>query len=34
MCPDAEKRRTDYVHLNQYRDSELARFFKVKMIPA
>jgi lipopolysaccharide/colanic/teichoic acid biosynthesis glycosyltransferase len=33
MYPDAEKRRADFAHLNQYRDSELARFFKVKDDP-
>ncbi len=33
MFPDAEKRRLDFAHLNQYQDSELARFFKVKNDP-
>jgi lipopolysaccharide/colanic/teichoic acid biosynthesis glycosyltransferase len=33
MYRDAEKRRADFAHLNQYNDSELARFFKVKDDP-
>jgi lipopolysaccharide/colanic/teichoic acid biosynthesis glycosyltransferase len=33
MYRDAEKRRVDFAHLNQYNDSELARFFKVKDDP-
>jgi len=33
MYPDAEQRREEYAHLNQYRDSELARFFKLKNDP-
>ena len=33
MFPDAEKRREEYAHLNQYRDSEIARFFKLKDDP-
>jgi Sugar transferases involved in lipopolysaccharide synthesis len=33
MYPDAEKRRADIAHMNQYGDSELARFFKVKDDP-
>jgi lipopolysaccharide/colanic/teichoic acid biosynthesis glycosyltransferase len=33
MSPDAEMRRTQYVHLNMYPYSELARFFKVENDP-
>lgn len=33
MTPDAELRRTQYVHLNLYPYSELARFFKVENDP-
>ncbi len=33
MFPDAEKRREEFAHLNQYRDSEIARFFKLKDDP-
>jgi lipopolysaccharide/colanic/teichoic acid biosynthesis glycosyltransferase len=33
MSPDAELRRTQYVHLNLYPYSELARFFKVENDP-
>ena len=33
MYPDAEKRRMEFAHLNQYQDSELASFFKIKNDP-
>jgi len=33
MFPDAEKRREELAHLNQYQDSEIARFFKLKDDP-
>jgi lipopolysaccharide/colanic/teichoic acid biosynthesis glycosyltransferase len=33
MFPNAEQRRLEFAHLNQYRDSELARFFKLKDDP-
>jgi lipopolysaccharide/colanic/teichoic acid biosynthesis glycosyltransferase len=33
MFPDAEKRLEEFAHLNQYRDSELARFYKLKDDP-
>lgn len=33
MSPDAEMRRTQYVHLNLYPYSEMARFFKVENDP-
>ncbi len=33
MYPDAEKRRMEYAHLNQYQDSQLARFSKLKDDP-
>ena len=33
MYPDAEKRRMEFAHLNQYQDSQLASFFKIKNDP-
>ena len=33
MFPDADQRLEEFAHLNQYRDSELARFFKLKDDP-
>jgi lipopolysaccharide/colanic/teichoic acid biosynthesis glycosyltransferase len=33
MFPGADRHRTEYAHLNQYQDSELARFFKINDDP-
>jgi lipopolysaccharide/colanic/teichoic acid biosynthesis glycosyltransferase len=33
MFPGADQHRTEYAHLNQYQDSEIARFFKIKDDP-
>lgn len=33
MFPDADQQRMQYAHMNQYQDSELARFFKVENDP-
>jgi len=33
MVPGADKRRNEFAHLNQYQDSELARFFKIENDP-